>query len=124
MSSLKSKRVITAVIFCAMVFLSSIFELKGSLLEYVIGYYELGSSDQGLAALLSSFGGMAAFVLALFMIGRVRKLRLLTAGFSPEEVLLRLILYYSNLLIGFIASFRIVKREAANQRVELEEEAV
>ena len=39
-------------------------------------------------------------------------------------VLLRLILYCSNLLIGFIASFRIVKREAANQRVELEEEAV
>jgi len=39
-------------------------------------------------------------------------------------VLLRLILYYSNLLIGFIASFRIVKREAANQQVELEEEAV
>ncbi|HJJ96511.1 MAG TPA: flippase-like domain-containing protein [Methanocorpusculum sp.] len=39
-------------------------------------------------------------------------------------VLLRLILYYANLLIGFIASFRIVKREAANQRVELEEEAV
>ena len=39
-------------------------------------------------------------------------------------VLLRLILYYSNLLIGFIASFRIVKREAANQLVELEEETV
>ncbi len=30
-------------------------------------------------------------------------------------VLLRLILYYSNLLIGFIASFRIVKREAADK---------
>ena len=88
MSSLKSKRVITAVIFCGMVFLSSIFALQGSLLEYVIGYYELGSSDQGLAALLSSFGGMAAFVLALFMIGRVRKLRLLTAGFSFGAVFL------------------------------------
>ena len=36
-------------------------------------------------------------------------------------VLLRLILYYSNLLVGFIASFRIVKREAANEAVDLEE---
>ncbi|HJJ47578.1 MAG TPA: flippase-like domain-containing protein [Methanocorpusculum sp.] len=32
-------------------------------------------------------------------------------------VLLRMILYYSNLLLGFIASFIIVKREAANQEV-------
>lgn len=37
-------------------------------------------------------------------------------------VLLRLILYYSNLLVGFIASFRIVKREAANEMVDLEED--
>ncbi|HJJ98981.1 MAG TPA: flippase-like domain-containing protein [Methanocorpusculum sp.] len=39
-------------------------------------------------------------------------------------VLLRLILYYSNLLIGFIASFRIMRREAANQQVKLEKGAV
>lgn len=32
-------------------------------------------------------------------------------------VLLRMILYYSNILIGFIASFLIVKREAANKKV-------
>lgn len=32
-------------------------------------------------------------------------------------VLLRMILYYSNILIGSIASFRIVKREAANKKV-------
>ena len=39
-------------------------------------------------------------------------------------VLLRLILYYSNLLIGFVASFRIVKREAADEKVKLEEEGI
>ena len=39
-------------------------------------------------------------------------------------VLLRLILYSSNLLIGFVASFRIVKREAADEMVKLEEEGV
>jgi uncharacterized protein (TIRG00374 family) len=32
-------------------------------------------------------------------------------------ILLRMILYYSNILIGFIASFLIVKREAANKKV-------
>jgi hypothetical protein len=32
-------------------------------------------------------------------------------------VLLRMILYYSNIMIGSIASFRIVKREAANKKV-------
>ncbi|MDR0438938.1 MAG: flippase-like domain-containing protein [Methanocalculaceae archaeon] len=35
-------------------------------------------------------------------------------------VLLRLILYYSNLLIGFVASFLIVRREATNEVVEVE----
>ncbi len=39
-------------------------------------------------------------------------------------ILQRLVMYYSNLLIGFIASFRIVKREAANETVELQEETV
>lgn len=38
-------------------------------------------------------------------------------------ILLRLMLYYSNILIGFIASFLIVKREAANETIELEEGA-
>lgn len=36
-------------------------------------------------------------------------------------ILLCLILYYSNILIGFIASFRIVRREASNEIVELDE---
>ncbi|MDV0442884.1 flippase-like domain-containing protein [Methanorbis rubei] len=36
-------------------------------------------------------------------------------------ILQRLIMYYSNILIGFIASFRIVKREAANEKVEIKE---
>lgn len=75
-------------IFCGMAFLSCIFALQGSLLEYVISRYDLGSSDQGLAALLSSFGGMTAFVLALFLTGRVKKTRLLTAGIALAAVFL------------------------------------
>jgi uncharacterized protein (TIRG00374 family) len=35
-------------------------------------------------------------------------------------VLLRLVLYYSNLLMGFVASFLIVRREATNKIVEIE----
>jgi uncharacterized protein (TIRG00374 family) len=35
-------------------------------------------------------------------------------------VLLQLVLYYSNLLVGFVASFLIVRREATNKIVEIE----
>ncbi|MDO5846541.1 MAG: flippase-like domain-containing protein, partial [Methanocorpusculum sp.] len=38
-------------------------------------------------------------------------------------VLQRLILYYSNLIIGFIASFLIVKREARNEAVITSDES-
>ena len=41
---------------------------------------------------------------------------------GPFVVLLRLVLYYSNLIIGFIASFIIVKREARMEKVVVDEE--
>lgn len=37
-------------------------------------------------------------------------------------VLQRMILYYSNIIIGFIASFLIVRREAANKKVKIHDE--
>ena len=40
---------------------------------------------------------------------------------GPFVVLLRLVLYYSNLIIGFIASFIIVKREARMEKVVADE---
>jgi uncharacterized protein (TIRG00374 family) len=45
-----------------------------------------------------------------------------TAVIGLFVVLLRAILYYSNLLIGFIATFIIVKREAKNETVVLGDE--
>ncbi|HJJ38871.1 MAG TPA: flippase-like domain-containing protein, partial [Methanocorpusculum sp.] len=42
---------------------------------------------------------------------------------GPFVVLLRLVLYYSNLIIGFVASFIIVKREARMKKVIPDEEA-
>lgn len=88
MNSTGSKKVITAAIFAGMVYLSSISALHGSLLKYIIPHYQLSSSGQGLASLSASLGGMAAFIITLLLIGRVKKTHLLCIGFALDAVFL------------------------------------
>jgi len=58
-------------------FLASIFEVQGALLNDIIGYYGLADSAQGLASAAVSAGAAAALVSSFFLIGRLPKLLLL-----------------------------------------------
>ncbi|MDO5435589.1 MAG: MFS transporter [Clostridia bacterium] len=73
----KRKGLLAASLFAAMVLLSMIFSLQGSLLNDMITHYALSDSAKGLPGTAASVGGVAALGLSFFLIGRIRKFSLL-----------------------------------------------
>lgn len=85
------KKLLTVSIFGTMIFLACIFAVQGFLLTDVIASFHPESSAQGYANLASAVGGMAAFISAFFLIGRVRKLNLLKTGILVAVVFIGLL---------------------------------
>ena len=65
-----------------MIFMSSIFAALGSLMDPVTEKFGITGSAQGLPGTVSALGGIFVFVILLFLIGRIRKTVLLTAGIA------------------------------------------
>lgn len=65
-----------------MIFMSCIFAALGSLMDPVTEKFGITGSAQGLPGTVSALGGICAFAVSLFLIGKVRKTTLLALGIS------------------------------------------
>ena len=74
------RTLITVFLLLCMVFLSSVFEVQGSLLSTMIDHFQLDAARQGTANTMAFAGGIVALVSAFALQGRWKKRTLLKAA--------------------------------------------
>lgn len=76
----RKKALLAGTLLLCMIFMSSIFAALGALMDPVSEKFNITGSAQGLPGTVSALGGIGAFVISLFLIGKIRKTTLLAVG--------------------------------------------
>ncbi|MGI6238472.1 MAG: MFS transporter [Christensenellales bacterium] len=86
--TVRQKRLYTAALLGAILFMSFSHALRGSLLSSIIEHYKLTDSQQGMPSAVIAFGSMLAMLLSFTLMGRVKKPSLLLLATGAAVLLL------------------------------------